>query len=77
MIEMSLDGAGLSFEWRFVGLADGCTRLTQRIELKGEKADTYLLQVKAAFTANIADGMNRLATAMANADPKSQKPKSC
>jgi hypothetical protein len=36
----------------------------------------YLLQVKAAFTANIADGMNRLATAMANADPKSQKPKS-
>jgi hypothetical protein len=76
MIEMSLDGAGLSFEWRFVGLADGSTRLTQRIELKGEKADMYLLQVKAAFTANIADGMNRLATAMANADPKSQKPKS-
>jgi hypothetical protein len=77
MIEMSLDGAGLSFEWRFVGLADGSTRLTQRIELKGEKPDTYLLQVKAAFTANIATGMNRLATAMANADPKSQKPKSC
>jgi len=40
-IEMSLDGAALSFEWRFVGLADGRTRLTQRIVLKGEKADIY------------------------------------
>src|SRR3989442_3709295 len=27
MIEMSLDGAALLFEWRFVGLADGRTRL--------------------------------------------------
>jgi hypothetical protein len=36
-IEMSLfDGAALSFEWRFVGLADGRTRLTQPIVLKGE-----------------------------------------
>ena len=68
-IEMSLDGATLSFEWRFVGLADGRTRLTQRIVLKGEKADLYLSQVKAAFTANLSDGMNKLATAMANADP--------
>jgi Polyketide cyclase / dehydrase and lipid transport len=68
-IEMSLHGATLSFEWRFVGLADGRTRLTQRIVLKGEKADLYLSQVKAAFTANLSDGMNKLATAMANADP--------
>jgi polyketide cyclase/dehydrase/lipid transport protein len=68
-IEMSLDGAALSFEWRFVGLADGRTRLTQRIVLKGEKANIYLSQVKAAFTASIPDGMNKLATAMATADP--------
>jgi hypothetical protein len=68
-IEMSLDGAALSFEWQFVGLARGGTRLTRRIVLKGEKADLYLSQVKAAFTADLADGMNRLATAMANADP--------
>ncbi len=75
-IEMSLDGAALSFEWRFVGLADGRTRLTQRIVLKGEKADMYLSQVKAAFTANLPDGMNKLAKAMANADPshKSSSP---
>ena len=35
------------------GLADGRTRLTQRIVLKGAKADIYLLQVKVAFTANL------------------------
>jgi len=73
-IEMSLEGAALSFEWRFVGLADGRTRLTQRIVLKGEKADRYLSQVKAAFTANLSEGMNRLAAAMANSDPNRKSP---
>ena len=75
-IEMQLDGASLSFHWRFEGLADGRTRLTQRVVLKGEKAEAYLSQVKAAFTANLPDGMNKMATAMANADPgrKSQPP---
>src|ERR1700722_19270452 len=62
-IEMGLHRATLSFEWRFVGLADGRTRLTQRIVLQGEKAYAYLPQVKAVFTANLADGMNKLATA--------------
>lgn len=74
-IEMSLDGAVLSFEWRFVGLADGRTRLTQRIVLKGEKADLYLSQVKGAFTANPPSAMNKLATAMANAASTSQEHK--
>ena len=74
MIEMSLGGATLSFEWQFVGLADGRTRLTRRIVLKGEKADMYLSQVKAAFTANRPDGMNKLAAAMANADPSRKSP---
>jgi hypothetical protein len=68
-IEMPLDGAALSFEWRLEGLTGGKTRLTQRIVLRGEKADMYITQVKAGFTANLADGMNKLATAMANADP--------
>jgi hypothetical protein len=72
-IEMRLDGAALSFEWQFEGLAGGRTRLTQRIVLKGEKADIYLSQVKAAFTANLPDGMNKLATAMANARSESQE----
>ena len=41
--------------------------------LKGERADVYLSQVKVAFTANLADRMNKLATAMANADPSRQR----
>jgi len=69
-IEMQLEAATLSFEWRFVGLADGRTRLTQRIVLKGQRADKYLSHVKAAFTANLLVGMNKLAKAMANADPR-------
>jgi len=73
-IEMSLDGAALSFEWRCVGLPDGRTRLTQRIVLYGDKVEIYLSQVKATFTANIPGGMNKLATAMANADPNRKSP---
>jgi len=73
-IEMNLDGAVLRFEWRFVELVDRRTRLTQRILLSGEKADIYISQVKAAFTANLPDGMNKLATAMANADPNRERP---
>ena len=73
-IEMSLDGAALSFEWRFVGIADGRTRLTQRIVLRGEKSEMYLSQVKPAFTANPPHAMNRLATEMADADPCRKSP---
>ncbi len=76
-IEMQLEGATVSFEWRLVGLTDGRTRLTQQVVLKGEKADMYLSQVKAAFTANLPDGMNKLATAMANADPNRRRPTPC
>lgn len=68
-IEMRLDDASLLFEWRFEGLVDGRTRLTQRVVLGGKKADMYLPQVKTAFTTNLPDGMNKLATKMANADP--------
>jgi hypothetical protein len=56
-IEMLLDDAALSFEWRFEGLICGRTRLRQRV---------------AAFTANLADSMNKLATAIANADPSQE-----
>jgi hypothetical protein len=34
----------------------------------------YLAQVKAAFTANPPGAMNKLATAMANADPSRKGP---
>jgi hypothetical protein len=74
-IEMQLEGATLSFDWRFEGLADGGTRLTQRVVLKGDKADVYLSQVKSTFTASLPDGMNKLATAMANAYSSREGPR--
>jgi hypothetical protein len=68
-IEMQLEGATVSFQWRLLALADGRTRLTQRIVLEGEKADMYLSQLKDAFTSNLPAGMDRLAAAMASNDP--------
>jgi hypothetical protein len=35
-IEAQLERASLSFEWLFTGLADGRTRLTQRVELPSD-----------------------------------------
>jgi hypothetical protein len=58
-----------------VGLADGRALPTQRITVEGEKADVYLSQVKAAFTANPLAAMNKLAIAMAKADPRSYGPR--
>jgi hypothetical protein len=58
----------MSFEWRFDGLADGGTRLTQHIVLKGENAAAYVAQVQPAFTSSLAAGMNRIAAAMERAE---------
>jgi hypothetical protein len=66
-IEMQLNGATLSFEWRFDGLSDGRTRLTQRVVLRGDKASAYASQVESTFKANLPDGMNKIARAMAQA----------
>ena len=66
-IEAPLDRATMSFEWQFEGLANGRTRLTQRILLKGENAAAYLEQVQAGFTSSLAAGMNKIAAAMARA----------
>jgi hypothetical protein len=66
-IEMRLEGATISFEWRLEEMAAERTRLTQRVVLAGEKADVYVPQVKATFAANLPDGMNKLAKAMADA----------
>ena len=59
-IEFSLDRATLSFTWRFNGLPDGRTRLTQVITLQG----AYLPDVQQAFASGLAGGMNRIAAAM-------------
>jgi hypothetical protein len=66
-IDMPLDRATLSFEWRFDALPDGTTRLTQRIVLAGGAAAAYATEVNAAFGASLPDGMIRLAALMAGA----------
>jgi hypothetical protein len=63
---MPLVQAVLSFEWRFDDLRDGGTRLPQRITLAGENAEAHRSQV-ATFAANLPDGMNKIAGAMAAA----------
>ncbi len=67
-IEMRLDRAALTFEWRFDAIADRRTRLTQRIVLRGENAVAYIEQVQSAFTSSLAAGMNKIAAAMARAE---------
>jgi hypothetical protein len=67
-IEMQLDGAALSFEWRFDQLTGERTRLTQRVVLCGEKAGAYASQMESTFKANLPDGMNKIAKAMAQAE---------
>ena len=67
VVEGELDGAAISFEWRFDRLADG-TRLTQHIRLAGEKAAAYVDEVQAAFVPNLGPGMERIAAAIERAE---------
>lgn len=60
-IEMEMDRATLSFEWRFDPLPENRTRLTQRIVLSGENAPAYVDQVNAGFGSTLADGLRRIA----------------
>jgi hypothetical protein len=62
-----LQGALLRFDWRFDALSDHRTRLTQRIELHGENADTYIDRIRAAFEPHLEPGMQRIAQMMAKA----------
>ena len=64
-IEMPLQGATLSFIWRFEAIGERRTKLTQRIVLAGENGSAYRWEVEAGFAANVAQGMNRIAAAMA------------
>ncbi len=66
------EGVSVFFKWRIDGIADGRTRLTQRIVLAGEKADAFLEQAKAAFSMAPADGMRRLAATMAQVEGSGQ-----
>jgi len=66
-IEAQLDGARLSFEWRFIGLGDGRTRLTQRVELRGENAAVYVPQLDSILRVTLPEGMKKIADRMAAA----------
>ena len=66
-IETQLDGALLSFEWRFAGFADGRTRLTQRVELRGENAGVYVPQLDSILRETLPEGMRKIADRMAAA----------
>lgn len=68
VIEMPLDQAVLSFEWRFDAVADRRTRITQRIVLSGDNASAFAEQVRVTFSATLGDGMKRIADAMTRAE---------
>jgi hypothetical protein len=67
-IAMPLDDALISFEWMFEAVSSRQTRITQRITLSGNNARVYVDQVQAGFGATLADGMQRIADAMARDD---------
>jgi hypothetical protein len=71
-ITIELQGAALSFQWRFDGLSDRRTRITQRVALQGENAGAYVSQVESTFPSTLPDGMDKIAAAMANSEAKSQ-----
>ena len=72
MIELQLERAVLSFEWRFDALTDQRTRLTQRVVLEGENAATFRSQVESTFSSNLPDGMKKLARAIADAEKRTR-----
>lgn len=68
IIEMQLDRATLSFEWRFDALSEHRTRLTQRIVLSGDNSAEFAAQAEAGFGSNLPIGMKRIAAEMAAAE---------
>ena len=66
-IEMQLEGAVCAAEWRFDALSGGRTKMTQRLRLSGPDAVQYREQFETGFGSNVADGMNRVAAAIAAA----------
>ena len=71
VLEMQLDNAVLTFEWRFEALSERNIRMTQTIVLSGDNAAAYAEQVQAGFSPGLAEGMRRIATEMAAAESRS------
>jgi hypothetical protein len=62
-----LDRAVLLFHWRFDSLSDCRTRLTQRVELRGDNAQAYVSDIRAGFEPNLEPGLRRIANLMTRA----------
>jgi Polyketide cyclase / dehydrase and lipid transport len=71
-IEIPVDGAAMSFSWRFTRLEDTRSRITQTVVLHGDKADAYLEAAK-TLTTNIPDGLKKFAAAIASASANQKK----
>ena len=65
-IEIPVDGASLLFEWRFNPAGEGRTLLTQRVALRGEKAENYSGYAK-TLEENLPLGMKKMASAIEDA----------
>ena len=72
ILEMPLDRATLSFEWRFDAVSDRKTRLTQRIVLSGDNAAAHATAVQAGFGPTLTEGMNRIAGLLARAEARAR-----
>jgi hypothetical protein len=73
VLEMELDRAIITFEWRFDASSEQRTRMTQKIVLAGENAAAYVEQVRAGFSPGLADGMRRIAADMAAGQRRSTR----
>lgn len=62
--------AQLLVHWRFDALSERSARLTQRLELCGENAATYVDGVRAGFEPHVEPGMRRIAEMMTRAAGK-------
>ena len=70
VLEMQVDKALLTFEWRFDALSEQRTRM-QKIVLSGDNAEAYVEQIEAGFRPSLAGSMRRIATEMAAAERRS------
>ncbi len=64
VIEIPLPGATAHFAWKFEGLAEGRTRLTQQITVSGEQLDMYSAKLGEEFEQGIREGMKKLSNEM-------------
>src|SRR5262245_2390463 len=63
----------LRFAWRFEEVAARRTSLTQRIEVYGENASTYVDEIRAGFEPNLEPGLKRIAESMERAADRSKR----